>query len=87
MVVLFWREWLLQNHHSFQFQFEYLEDIDFNKIFDRYYRSHKARLIKPDGLGIGLFLAQKIIDVHYGKIQALREHNEFVIEITIPTES
>lgn len=64
-----------------------LGDIDYQKIFDRYYRSHKARVLKPDGLGIGLFLAEKIVSSHYGSIVAQpQEPDYFNIVVSLPLE-
>lgn len=56
---------------------ERLDQIDYSRIFERYYRGHHARLIRPDGLGIGLHLAQIIIKAHYGSIEAISESNQF----------
>lgn len=63
----------------------HLSEIDFAKIFERYHRGLKARLQKPDGLGIGLFLAQKIVESHYGVIRAYgQQPNLFTIEFKLP---
>jgi signal transduction histidine kinase len=37
-------------------------------IFQRFYRATNARNIQSDGSGLGLFLVQKIIEAHKGKI-------------------
>ncbi len=37
-------------------------------IFKRFSRLENAKQVRPDGTGIGLFIAKKIIDAHRGKI-------------------
>ena len=37
-------------------------------IFDRFYRVDQSRFHETDGSGLGLAIAQKIIEVHGGKI-------------------
>ena len=41
---------------------------DRRKIFEKFFRSSNARIVRPDGTGIGLFLAKKIILAHGGLI-------------------
>ncbi|MGB4957135.1 MAG: ATP-binding protein [Candidatus Saccharimonas sp.] len=38
------------------------------KLFTKFYRADNARRQRPDGTGIGLYLAKKVIDGHYGNI-------------------
>ncbi len=38
------------------------------KIFDRFYRSDRARLILPDGMGLGMFIAKTFIRAHGGSL-------------------
>lgn len=40
------------------------------RIFHRFYRSKKAVLAYPDGMGLRLYLSRQIIDLHKGKIYA-----------------
>lgn len=69
-------------------QCEQLEQIEFGSIFERYYRGHHARLIRPDGLGIGLHLAQMIVKAHYGTISAESIDNQyFQVTIEIPLKA
>ena len=38
-------------------------------LFERFYRSEKAKNSKSEGMGIGLVLAKEMIDAHGGKIE------------------
>ncbi len=38
------------------------------QLFTKFYRASNAKKQRPDGTGVGLFLAKKIIDAHGGKI-------------------
>lgn len=37
-------------------------------LFNKFFRATNARRARPDGTGVGLFLAKKVIDEHAGKI-------------------
>lgn len=39
-----------------------------SQLFTKFYRASNARKQRPDGTGVGLFLAKKVIDAHKGKI-------------------
>lgn len=39
-----------------------------DKLFSKFYRAKAAQKVRPNGVGIGLFLAKKTIDGHGGKI-------------------
>jgi len=39
-----------------------------SQLFTKFYRASNARIRRPDGTGVGLYLAKKIIDAHDGKI-------------------
>ena len=39
-----------------------------SKLFSKFFRASNARLQRPDGTGVGLFLAKKVIDAHKGEI-------------------
>ena len=38
------------------------------KLFTKFFRAENARKQRPDGTGIGLYLAKKVIDGHSGKL-------------------
>jgi signal transduction histidine kinase len=44
--------------------------IDKIKIFSKFYRNKKAKLMNPDGMGLRLYLSKQIIKRHNGKIYA-----------------
>jgi len=37
-------------------------------LFSKFYRASNARVRRPDGTGVGIYLAKKVIDAHGGKI-------------------
>jgi signal transduction histidine kinase len=47
---------------------------DFPNIFKRFFRSDKAGTTR--GLGVGLSIAQRIVELHNGKIEVLTEENK-----------
>ncbi len=38
------------------------------QLFSKFYRASNARKQRPDGTGVGLYLAKKVIDAHGGKV-------------------
>ncbi|MEK7594330.1 MAG: HAMP domain-containing sensor histidine kinase [Patescibacteria group bacterium] len=64
-----------------------ISPVDLPHIFDRFYRADKSRTNSmADGYGIGLAIAQKIIDQHHGRIEAdstLGKGSVFVIELPL----
>jgi signal transduction histidine kinase len=55
---------------------------DLPKIFDKFYKGKNS---KPDGLGIGLYLAKTIIDRHKGTISVNSKiHKGTTITVTLP---
>ena len=38
------------------------------RVFDRFYRSDRARLILPDGMGLGMFIARTFVRAHGGSL-------------------
>lgn len=43
-------------------------NADKSQLFTKFFRADNAKLQRPDGTGVGLYLAKKIIDAHGGKI-------------------
>lgn len=62
-----------------------LNFFDKIKIFSKFYRSKKAKLLNTDGLGLRLYLAKKIIKKHHGRIyvrsNGQNEGSTFFIEL------
>ncbi|MCR5001124.1 MAG: HAMP domain-containing histidine kinase [Lachnospiraceae bacterium] len=59
------------------------EDIDPERIFDRFYRTDESRNSTTGGHGIGLSIAKRITEEHGGKIEAELKENgiEFIVTI------
>lgn len=56
-----------------------------NKIFKRFSRSENAREIRPDGTGIGLYVAKSFIEAHKGSIEfESRENKGTTFTIKLP---
>ena len=47
-----------------------------DQLFTKFFRATNARKQRPDGTGVGLFLAKKVIDAHGGKIIFESEEGE-----------
>lgn len=66
---------------------EHIQEIDFKRIFDRYYRSTKAKMIRPEGLGVGLSIAHMIVKAHNGRLTSfVGDNSTFVSKIELPLE-
>jgi len=48
---------------------------DLPQVFNRYFRAHNARDVRPDGLGIGLSLCETLIHSLHGNIEMVSEQN------------
>jgi two-component system heavy metal sensor histidine kinase CusS len=45
-----------------------IEQASINKVFDRFFRSEKARGLHPQGTGLGLAIVKSIMDLHSGSV-------------------
>jgi signal transduction histidine kinase len=52
-----------------------IEEQDLPKIFQKFYRSKSQASMRP-GLGIGLYLVQRLVNLHHGEIRATSELNK-----------
>lgn len=63
---------------------EGIDDIDVNKVFNRFYRSNYHRGKMVEGSGIGLAVAKEIVSLHHGHIKANKNlKNIFEIKIIL----
>lgn len=54
-------------------------------IFDRFYKSDKARSANKDGTGLGLYIVKTIVDIHNGTVSVSSQPNRFTeFTITLP---
>ncbi len=59
------------------------EDLQY--IFDRFYKSDKARSENKDGTGLGLYIVKTIVDIHNGNITVRSQQDSFTeFTITFP---
>lgn len=62
-----------------------LPDVPAQKLFDRFYRADDARTQKSGGCGIGLSVAQTVVELHGGKLIAAYEGlNHICFTVKIP---
>jgi PAS domain S-box-containing protein len=62
-----------------------IQPAEMAHIFDRFYRSDRARKADVGGVGLGLSLARKIVEIHDGTIEAESMPGEgSVFRITLP---
>ena len=54
-----------------------VSNIELNRLFDRFYRVDKART-RNGSYGLGLAIAQAIIDRHKGKIKVMNVDNKMI---------
>lgn len=58
---------------------------DRHKVFTKFFRAENARRIRPDGTGIGLFMAKKVITAHGGSmIFETKEHKGSTFGFVLP---
>lgn len=58
-------------------------DIDYNRLFERFYRGDSSRNSKTGGHGIGLAIAKKICELEHYQIQAEKQRDGIVFIITL----
>ncbi len=62
-----------------------IQPSEMESIFDRFYRSDRARKADSGGVGLGLPLARKIVEIHEGTIEAESKPGEgSIFRITLP---
>lgn len=57
--------------------YDNVKNIELDRLFDRFYRVDKSRT-KKGSYGLGLAIAQAIVNVHKGKIKVTNIKNEFI---------
>ena len=60
-----------------------IESIEFDRLFDRFYRGDKSRNQEVNGTGLGMAITKQIIRLHEGEIRVYREDDRFVVEFDI----
>ncbi|MBS4213580.1 MULTISPECIES: HAMP domain-containing sensor histidine kinase [Neobacillus] len=63
-----------------------MNNLELDRIFDRFYRADKARTRTIEGTGLGLSIVKTIIDLHSGHIQVSSKENEgttFIVELPV----
>ncbi len=64
---------------------EGLADDELSKVFDRFYKTDESRSKDKTGLGLGLSLARKIINLHQGQIVVKSVQGEYTaFEVQLP---
>lgn len=53
-----------------------IPENELGRVFERHYRGTMAKLIRPDGSGLGLPLAAAIVRAHHGTIEISSEENK-----------
>ncbi|MCH6267398.1 sensor histidine kinase [Neobacillus citreus] len=63
-----------------------MNNLELERIFDRFYRADKARTRTIEGTGLGLSIVKTIIDLHGGHIDVRSKENEgttFIVELPV----
>ena len=66
---------------------EGISDEDLRHVFDRFYKTDKSRSKDRNGLGLGLYLVKKILNLHGGNVKARsNKENECIFSFFIPID-
>jgi signal transduction histidine kinase len=57
-----------------------------NRIFDAFYRVEPDRDRASGGVGLGLAIARRAIELHHGAVSARNSHPGLMVEISLPSE-
>ncbi len=60
------------------------DDVEFDRLFDRFYRPEQSRNSSKGGYGIGLSVAKNVIQQHNGTIKAKKVGDKVVFTATLP---
>jgi signal transduction histidine kinase len=64
-----------------------IASADISKMFTKFGRTEEARRVRPDGMGLGLYLVKKIIDDHGGQVRVesagLGKGSTFYVQLPI----
>jgi len=60
------------------------ENVDYSKFFDRFYREDSSRNSAKSGYGIGLSMAENIVNLHKGKISAGFRDGKITFTVQLP---
>lgn len=63
-----------------------LEEIDTNKVFEKFYRLDSARSSEKEGTGLGLTISKKIIELHHGSLVAEKQDDNLIFKIKLNKE-
>jgi signal transduction histidine kinase len=55
-----------------------------SKIFEPFFRAEHSRRAMPDGVGLGLSIVQRVVQLHRGSLAATNTHPGLRVTITIP---
>lgn len=65
---------------------EGISSEDIKHVFDRFYKTDKSRSKDKNGMGLGLYLVKKILNLHGGKIKAASVDKECMFKFFIPCD-